>query len=302
MTPSGLDPDLAAVLTAWARMHEPSTAARMAEIARRFTRRLERAGVKSYVDVTSDDVHGFVVATTRAGTPPAPATRAFRRSTVRALYRQLRALGHTVGDPTLDIVVVRGARRFARPLTNDEIRLSRAVATATTRVTAGPPRRAVAWAFAETGATTAEIPQITIADLDDPLHPTRVRLPGSRTVAARTVKLTGWAQATIAGHLAHHHYLPGQMITFRGTRAKTGSNSALSSTCQQIVEILHAAGITSDPTVRPASVRHWAARNAYDNGATLTDTALLLGLNSLDTTAARIGLDWTTSTPGADQR
>lgn len=292
MIDGSLSSDLDAVIQAWQHRHAAATTARMAEVARRFVRRLEQAGVTGFGEVTGDHAHGFITAIGRGGMPPATATSRFRRTTIRAVYRELRALGQPVGDPTLDIILGTRDRSFARPLTDDEIRLCRAVASADKRGHR-VSRRAVAWAFAEAGATTSEIPRISLASLDDLRVPTTVRLPGTRNLQDRTVTLTAWGRTTLAGHLAQHHYEPGDTITYRGRGGKTGSNSPLSRTCQQIVEILDAAHISREQRISPASVRHWAGRAAFNNGATLDQVAALLGLASLDTTAARIGLDWT---------
>ena len=293
MTCDNLSQDLEAVVRAWEQRHAPATTARMAEVARRFVRRLEQAGVTSFGEVTGDQAYGFIAAIGRGGKIPATATSRFRRTTIRAVYRELRALGDPVGDPTLDVILGTRGRGYARPLTDDEVRLCRAVASAKSLPPVVVPRRAVAWAFAEAGATTGEIPRITIAALDDPHTPTTVRMPGTRNLHQRSVTLTGWGRATVAGHLAQHCYQPSDTITYRGRGGKTGSNSALSRTCQQIVEILDAAHISPESRISPASVRHWAGRTAFDNGATLDQVAAMLGLTSLDTTAARIGLDWT---------
>ncbi len=293
MTNGSLDQDLDAVIRAWQLRHAPATTARMAEVARRFVRRLQRAGVTSFGGVTGDQAHGFITAIGRGGRTPATATSRFRRTTIRAVYRELRALGHPVGDPTLDVILGTGGRRYARPLSDAEVRLCRAFASVNPLCREAVPRRAVAWAFAEAGATTGEIPRVTIASLDDPHAPTTVQLPGTRNLHQRSVALTGWGRATVAGHLAQHQYQLDDTITYRGRGGKTGSNSPLSRTCQQIADILDAAHIALEPRISPASVRHWAGRTAFDNGATLDQVAAMLGLASLDTTAARIGLDWT---------
>lgn len=295
MTNGNLNQDLEAVVQVWQQRHAAATTARMAEVARRFVRRLDQAGVTSFGQVTGDQAYGFITAIGRGGNSPATSTSRVRRTTIRAVYRELRALGHPVGDPTLDVILGTRGRGYARPLTDDEVRLCRAVASANTLLPVTVPRRAVAWAFAEVGATTGEIPRIAIAALDDTHTPTAVELPGTRNLHQRTVALTGWGRATVAGHLAQHHYQPADSITYRGRGGKAGSNSALSRTCQQIVEILDAAHISLEPRISPASVRHWAGRTAFDNGATLDQVAAMLGLASLDTTAARIGVDWTLS-------
>ncbi len=292
MNAKRLEHELETAISAWHLQHAPATVARMTEIGRRFARRLAQDGVESFREVTADQARGFITATARSGRAPAIATTRSRRTTVRAIYRQLRAAGYAVGDPSLDVMLAARGRNYSRPLTDDEIRLCRAVASASP-VGPGPVgRRAVAWAFAESGATTGEIPQVTLADLDHEHTPSTVRLPGTRHLHARTVELTDWGSATVTGHLANHQYAPGASITYRGQGGKPGSNSPLARSCQQIVEILKAAGVAPSPDVRPASIRHWAGRTAFERGATLDQVAALLGLTSLDSTAARIGLDW----------
>lgn len=283
-----LNHELSAVAAAWERDLLPGTAARMAEIAGRYARRLAVTGVASFAAATPVDCAEFITAPGRQGRRPAVATQHFRRATLRALYRQLRLLGLAGGDPTLDLAVARRPPSTARPLTDDEIRLCRAHTTTVTDVHGG--RRAAAWALAEVGATTGEIPQVTVDDLDHPTKPGHVRLPGGRGIASRRVPLTAWGATALSRHLARWPHQPGDRLTYRGSGGKTGSNSPLARSCQQVVAVIAAAGLGDEPGVRPASVRHWAGRHAYDQGATLADVAHLLGLPSLDTTARRIGI------------
>ena len=44
--------------------------------------------------------------------------------------------------------------------------------------------------------------------------------------------------------------------------------------------------------MRPASLRNWAGRTAYDAGTPIEDVARLLGLRTLDAAAEDIALNW----------
>ncbi len=177
------DPDILEKVTdQWQTEYGPATAARMSELAARFARRLHATGVRSFDAVTPIDAEAWINAPTPRGRP-AVATTYWRRTTLRAMYRQLRAMGITDTDPTLDIELARRGHRYARPLTDHEILLGRASSPGVTGALTS--RRAVAWALAEAGATTGEIAQVVAGQLDHRLAPSSVAPPGGRGVAPR---------------------------------------------------------------------------------------------------------------------
>lgn len=51
-------------------------------------------------------------------------------------------------------------------------------------------------------------------------------------------------------------------------------------------------GLADDPTVTPASLTLWAARRVFETTGHIEAAANLIGMSSLDATAAVIAWDW----------
>ena len=268
------------------------TVTRMGEIALRFAGRLAATGIRRLDEVSAADCDGFVHAPTRSGQRPSVPTQHFRRVTLRAVFRTLRNSGVPVGDPTIDLALEAKSKRKARPLSNDEVVLCR---TVTLPARAASQRRPAAWALAEATASTGEIPQIRIRDLDSTADPGRVTLPGSRRLNPRTVTFTGWGRNTIRRRIdelaATDRTGSDEPLVYEGTGAP-GTVRQQAAACGLIGVVLATVRLNREPDVRPASVRHWRGRSAYDAGAAISDVACLLGYRSLDETAAAIALDW----------
>ena len=62
--------------------------------------------------------------------------------------------------------------------------------------------------------------------------------------------------------------------------------------CGLVAAVLNTSGVGQQSDVRPASVRHWRARVAFERGATIESVAVMLGHSSLDETADAIGHRW----------
>ncbi len=287
--PADIEYGWVTVQAAWRsdpRLSEQS-AARFTEIGGRFIASLAVQDIRAWDDVDPSACATFIVAPTRSGSTPTAGTQQTRRAALRAIFRVLRAQGLAVGDPTLDEHVPARLAREYRPLHDDEIQLGRAAC----RLGGGARTlvRAVAWALAETGAATSEIPTLRVLDLDHPLTPTAIFLPGSRRFAARTVYLTDWAATVLARHLATGRPQPEQLIAY-DPRTAGGAYRGQASAATNLTRTLDLAGLRQDPRVRARSIRGWAGRHAYDAGASLEDVAVLLGCRSLDTAAADIGI------------
>lgn len=289
---AGLQAEWTAVQQRWTANAELSeqSIARLVELGDRFVGRLMAAGIHRWCDVDAGACWSFVTAPTRSGAAPRPATQHTRRAAVRAIFRELRALGVVTGDPTLDDRLPRRAPRDYRPLTDDEIVLGRAAS----RLGGGSRTllRAVAWALAEAGAATSEIPALRVGDLDDVFCPTSLSIPASRRFAGRTVPLTSWAGTLLARHLARPAEVdPGLRLAVT-PRGGADAYRSQASVCTGLTRVLDLAGLRDDPAVRARSIRGWAGRSRYDAGMPLEDVACFLGHRSLDGAAADIGLSW----------
>jgi len=265
------------------------TVARFTELGRRFVLSLAAQGCRNWDDVDAAACTAFVTAPTRSGGDPRPGTQHTRRAAVRAIFRTLRIYGLVDGDPTLDERIPPRTARDYRPLRDAEIELGRAAC----RLGGGARSlaRAVAWALAETGATTGEIPLLRVADLDHPRHPSAVSIPESHRFAARTAPLSDWGATVLSRHLAAGAPSPNDLIAYE-PRGEGGAYRGQASVATNLTRVLDLAGLRRDPRVRARSIRGWAGRRAYDDGAPLEAVAALLGCRSLDTAAADIGLAW----------
>ena len=247
--------------------------------------------------VTQAHCQAFIDSMTRNGTAPELTTRHWRRVAVRMLFRALRETGLPVSDPTLDLALPPRTSRAARPLTDAEVTLGRA-ATRLGVSGSASLQRAVAWALGEATAITSEISQIRIRDLDDPDQPRWVHLPGTRRTDPRLGELTDWG-ATIVGRqtrLLRDRRLPSStLLTYRGA-GEPGQHVAQAAVCNAIAAVLTSAGLSTEPDVRPASVRNWAGRRLYDGGMPIEDVARRLGARRLDGAAEDIALEWRATT------
>jgi site-specific recombinase XerD len=288
-----LDEFLVTVLRCWAHddLRTDQTVTRMGEIAVRFVRRLVATGVDAPRLVSGADCDAFINAPSRTGDAPSIGTRHFRRTTLRAMWRTGRTLDLVAGDPTIDTELPPRSTRAARPLTDDEIHLCRTT-------TFGPRfrdlRRPTAWALAEATAATSEIPTIRHRDLLLTRDGLAVGLPGTRRLRPRTIALTEWGQTIVTQRLDELSDDLDDLLCYSGS-APARSVARHAAACTLIAAVLSKAGLDREPDVRPASVRHWRARSAFDGGASIETVANLLGHRSLDEAATAVAHDWMAS-------
>lgn len=266
------------------------TVTRMGEIIVRFAKRLRMTGVYTTERINETVCVGFIDAPSRTGALPSDATRHFRRVTLRALFRTGRDLGVIDDDPTLDLELPPRSSTTTRPLSTDEIVLCR---TSTFPARATDLRRPTAWALAEATAATSEIPSIRRRDLryTQSGELNAVWLPGTRRLMSRTVELTDWAVTIIARRLDELSEDPDVPLAYVGAAA-VGSVARHASACGLIAAVLNTSGLGIHPDVRPASVRNWRARQAFNDGATIEAVATMLGHRRLDEAAEAIDHDW----------
>jgi hypothetical protein len=145
----------------------------------------------------------------------------------------------------------------------------------------GDQRFAIAWALAEATARVAELSGTRVSDFNP--ETTSVRLPGCSSTEPRWARLTAWGLGQIEAAISQCDS-PGALLLGKGSRA--GAHELIAGT-------LRRAGLGDIPEVRPNSVAGWRGELALRNGATIDEVACLLGMRSLDRTAAFISFDWT---------
>lgn len=235
-------------------------------------------GIDRLEEVAPAAAAAFVRSRLTSGLVTSAATQHNRRTALRFLFRVARRNGFVGLDPTVDLVLPARLSLPTRPLADAEIELCRDVAWWSSC------RAAAAWALAEATARGAEIPLVTIDDVD--LDAGTVRLPGGARVETRLGVLTPWGAAALrrrAGEIGD------------GALAYTGQGQGIAgqvSTCRVISSVLVRAGLAGEPDVRPSSVSAWAGRCEFERTARIEDAARVMGVRSLDRAARLIGESW----------
>jgi integrase/recombinase XerC len=160
--------------------------------------------------------------------------RHLRRLSIRLLFRVARSSGHVLGDPTLDLRLPPRSLLSTRPLADEEVLVCRGAAQWSLEDT----RRAAAWALAEATSRTAELPFITVADVD--LERSRVWIHGGGRAAERWGYLDDWGVEHISRRLAvvgEESAVP--IVYAGGDPAGAGQVAA----CTAIQEVLVRAGL-----------------------------------------------------------
>ena len=271
------------------------TLARATETVTRFLRRVTAQGVISVEGITAEHCRGFLTAPTVDGRSPELTTQHARRTALRMMFRTLREMGADVGDPTLDLHLPPRTGTAARPLTDEEVTLCRA-STRLGEAGTSSLQRAVAWALGEATAVSSEISAVRAADVDDPVVPHWVRLPGTRRHDPRLGELTNWGSVIVGRQLRILHdrrCSPTTLLTYRGA-GTPGQATAQAAVCNALGNVLSLAGLATEPDVRPASLRNWAGRRLYDAGLPIEQVARRMGARSLDTVATDLAITWRT--------
>lgn len=257
---------------------------RVGEITRRFGRfAVAGLGAVSLAELGCEDARRFIEADAAAGRV-STSTMHLRRTVLRLVFRSGRRLGLVDGDPTLDLRLPAKTSLRARPLEDEEVALCRSASLHTLTGT----RLAAAWALTEATARTAELPRLTVADLD--LDGQRVWIHGGSRVTPRWGELSSWGATQLERHVRSLPTAdPDQRLVYRG---KGSAESHQASACIVIAEVLARAGLGDEPDVRPLSAVAWAGRRILEETGRIEQVACRLGMRSLDRTAELIGLDW----------
>jgi integrase/recombinase XerC len=280
-----LDGQLSKIVAELAPSLAAESVPRLSGLVDRFGTFLTRAyQVDSLGHVAGAHVEAFVRALGSDGAQPSVATMRLRRSTVRSLFRKGRELGLLANDPTVDVMLPSRTNEAARPLTDLEVQRCRRAALEDLSST----RLAVPWALGEATARTAEIPQITIGDVD--VDRRRVWIHGSSNTEPRWGTLTGWGAIQIARHLRDHPSTSRSATLSETATRNAESRRAHSS--QAIRQAIRRAGMLEDEMVRPASLAAWAGRQVLDSTGRIDLAARALGMRSLDGAARLLAWDW----------
>jgi integrase len=273
----------------WALHHdrdiEPSTVDRLGAAFARFAARQRTLGRQRLDTTTTEDAAAFLWATTRRGHQPAIATVHLRRASLRLGFRMLDFLDGPVTDPTAAVRLPPKTRSRLRPVDSVELGLVRIAAAGRTRNHA---RAEATVALAEATATTGEIAAVRWADVH--LGDSLVQLPGAGRVAARNGKLTDWGIGALKRHRQRERPEPHDLVAYRGDAAP-GSQPSQAVIVNRLTKLMVGAGL-DDTDLRPTSIRLWQAADALAAGARIEEAARLLGLASLDVTAAQLGYRW----------
>jgi integrase/recombinase XerC len=269
------------VSASWAAEVE---ARRVVGVLQRFASFCDQAfGIVELAGVTPAVAAEFVTAPAPDGAAPSVSLRHLRRLSIRLLFRVARLGGHLLGDPTLDLRLPSRSSLSTRPLADEEVLVCRGAAQWSLEDT----RRAAAWALAEATSRTAELPFVTVADVD--LERSRVWIHGGRRVEPRWGYLDEWGVEHIGRRLAVVGEEPAAPIVYAGgDPAGAGQVAA----CAAIQEVLVRAGLGDEPDVRASSVAAWAGRRILAESGRIDAVARRLGLKSLDRAARIIAWEW----------
>ncbi len=260
----------------------PVSLIRVADLIRGFASYLAAAGVESSGDITETHALAFVRSLTRSKTEPSLATMHLRRTALRIFFREAKAIRVISADPSTSITLPPRSYRDLRPLTDGEIEQCRSFAEHMEDET----RYAIAWALAEATARVPELGAVRARDLD--LGRGRVWIGGSTNTDARWSRLTDWGATQLRSvMMSKSKPPPDRSLLMPGTTSRA-------SVCEFVASTLRQAGLAKTPGVRPNSIPAWRGVTELENGASIDEVAVLLGMRSLDRAATFIGFDWAT--------
>ena len=261
------------------------TARRFDEIAIRFEKFLKAGYGISYLDdITTSHVEAFVWAKAN-GADPATATMHMRRAALRFLFKVARSHFDYDGDPTRDLELPPRSALSTRPLTDDEVLIGRSFSLHNLSSTRLP----AAWALGQATATTAELPHITVCDLDlDNSNGPRVWLHGASKRTPRWGLLDDWGATQLERRAKA---LSGtNRLIYQGNSDK--EESQVASCVGAITDTLIRAGLNTEPDIRPAPLPAWAGTVILRETKRIEEVARRLGMPSLDSAATFINYDW----------
>lgn len=252
----------------------------------RFCERLRLLNVVSLRSVTHFHVEEFVfeAVKSRGGwSEPSESMISNRRTSVRVLFRTARLLALADHDPTIDVVVPPRCANTARPLTDNEEFEGRLASRRTLTETRLP----TAWALGQASATSSEISQARVRDVD--LDRSRVWLHDNPRRVDRWGELTDWGVERIARRLEELRRVPDASLVYGGSKGGKSGHAASSGAIRQVLVL---AGLSREPGITAASLARWRGQKVFDETGRIEEAAQALGLRSLDRAAEAIGWSW----------
>lgn len=147
-----------------------------------------------------------------------------------------------------------------RPLSDDERLVLRLIVTCRLRRGSRNHLAAAKYVLTEIGATPGEATAIYVDNLDDPRHPTCVRMPGNRVREGRTLQLDAW-QSEVLGLIATTQAAHGALerpLAFHGGNEPGGSKANMA--CHRSLDLLlEQAGLWPHGDVTASSITFSAA-------------------------------------------
>lgn len=155
-----------------------------------------------------------------------------------------------------------------RRLLDDEVLLMRLRAVHCIHKGGRHRRSGVQYALIEAGALPVESTTVFLKDFDNPRRPMRVRLPGARYHASRTIALPRWTQPLLAE--AFDALLATSVEATTTARVAYGGDAVNSKNPSAAASIMLrrtmiSAGLTED-CVKPIGVLKWRAKQAMKDG------------------------------------
>lgn len=257
-------------------------------------------GAARFADLDTDLVAAWVNSRLglRSRDPKGPAslaTRQFRRSTARLVFRTAYAIGVHDRNPAAEIVLpIRAPRYVDYSLTDADIERCRTVAYRR----AGETRLPAALALALAGASTSEIAAARVGDVR--LGRAVVWLHDGDTYAVpRWARLDEWAAealrrriAVLAARAEDPAVLAGTRLVYTPRHDGVYKRSQQAAACNAISAVLRLAGLADQPGRRPTSITEWVARRVFAETGRVEAVAARLGMISLDAAAHLVGHDW----------
>lgn len=234
----------------------------------------------------------------RTGSLPTANTVALRQSVARSLFRTMAKLGITDRDVTVAVPALRRPERVVNPLTGAQVQKLKDASIRRRGAHSGSSKRPAALALALLGLQSKEIPAIRVCDIDFIAGTVWAHDGGARVTERHVPIDDAWAWKVLAErvqYLQKTHGDASQMsVAYEPGVARGGTTprNPAAATSNTLDGIFKDAGVKQPGRVRIASLNEYVAKRVYDETSSLMDTAVRLGMRSLDAVAHIVDPDW----------